>query len=109
MRTIAKADVVVALGSRLGPFGTLPQYDMAYWPDNAKIIQVDVNLAVLGLSKRVDIASCGDVKAVAAELLERIKSLRPNLGPIRRDWMKLPAKNAPGPMNWLNGLPPPVS
>jgi sulfoacetaldehyde acetyltransferase len=77
MRTIAQADVVLALGSRLGPFGTLPQYDMAYWPQQAKIIQVDVNVAVLGLSKRVDVASCGDVKAFCVELLDRLKGLTP--------------------------------
>ncbi|WP_054032818.1 sulfoacetaldehyde acetyltransferase [Desulfatitalea tepidiphila] len=78
MRTIAKADVVLALGSRLGPFGTLPQYDMAYWPEKARIIQVDVNVAVLGLSKRVDVASCGDVKAFSVELLNRLKSVAPD-------------------------------
>ena len=27
---------------RLGPFGTLPQYDIEYWPKQAKIVQVDV-------------------------------------------------------------------
>ncbi|MDP2707217.1 MAG: thiamine pyrophosphate-binding protein, partial [Burkholderiales bacterium] len=32
MRLINKADVVLALGSRLGPFGTLPQYGFDYWP-----------------------------------------------------------------------------
>jgi len=78
MRTIAKADVVLALGSRLGPFGTLPQYDMDYWPENARIIQVDVNVAVLGLSKRADVASCGDVKAFSVELLNRLKSVAPD-------------------------------
>ncbi|MBI5550674.1 MAG: sulfoacetaldehyde acetyltransferase [Desulfobacterales bacterium] len=81
MRTIAKADVVLALGSRLGPFGTLPQYDMEYWPKQAKIIQVDVNIAVLGLSKRADVASCGDVKAFSAELLDLLKARRPDLKP----------------------------
>ncbi len=81
MRTIAKADVVLALGSRLGPFGTLPQYDMEYWPKQAKIIQVDVNIAVLGLSKRADVASCGDVKAFSAELLDLLKRRRPDLKP----------------------------
>ena len=40
MKLIAQADVVVALGSRLGPFGTLPQHGMDYWPKNAKIIQI---------------------------------------------------------------------
>jgi sulfoacetaldehyde acetyltransferase len=81
MRTIARADVVLALGSRLGPFGTLPQYDMDYWPRQAKIIQVDVNAAVLGLSKRVDVASCGDVKAFSIDLLTRIQALKPGARP----------------------------
>ena len=79
MRTIAKADVVLALGSRLGPFGTLPQYDIAYWPENAKIIQVDMNVAVLGLSKRVDIASCADCKEYTPELLKAVKEIAPGL------------------------------
>ena len=48
MRTLKKADVVIALGTRLGPFGTLPQYDIVYWPENAKLIQCDVNVAAPG-------------------------------------------------------------
>ena len=79
MRTIAKADVVVALGCRLGPFGTLPQYDMKYWPDNAKIIQVDVDASVLGLSRRVDVASCADVKEFTAELMKAVVAKSPEL------------------------------
>ncbi len=43
MKLIAQADVVLALGSRLGPFGTLPQHGIEYWPKDAKIIQVDTN------------------------------------------------------------------
>lgn len=81
MRIIAKADVIIALGSRMGPFGTLPQYDMAYWPDNAKLIQVDVDLSVLGLSKKVEVASCADVKEYTAELLQAVKALKPGLAP----------------------------
>lgn len=81
MRTIAKADVVLALGCRMGPFGTLPQYDMAYWPDDAKIVQVDVDAKVLGLSRRVDVASCADVKEYTTELLEAVKALKPDLAP----------------------------
>jgi len=79
MRTLAKADVVIALGTRLGPFGTLPQYDMAYWPENAKLIQCDVNIAALGLSKKADIYNCGDVKEFSALLLQRVKELAPGL------------------------------
>jgi sulfoacetaldehyde acetyltransferase len=81
MRTIAKADVVIALGCRLGPFGTLPQYDMAYWPERAKLIQVDVDVSVLGLSKKVDVASCADVKEYTSELLKVVKELKPGLTP----------------------------
>lgn len=43
MKLIAQADVVVALGSRLGPFGTLPQHNMDYWPKDAQIIQIDAD------------------------------------------------------------------
>ena len=82
MRTIAKADVVLALGSRLGPFGTLPQYDIDYWPSAAKIIQVDVDAKVLGLSKKVDIAACADVKPFAGELLEALRALAPDRAPV---------------------------
>lgn len=79
MKTLKKADVVIALGTRLGPFGTLPQYEMAYWPERAKLIQCDVNIAALGLSKKADIYSCGDVKEFSAILLKRIKELAPNM------------------------------
>ena len=94
MRTIAKADVVLALGCRLGPFGTLPQYDMTYWPAQARIIQVDVNVAVLGLSKRVDAASCGDVKAFATELLQRLRALKPGQAPDAARLTDIAAANA---------------
>lgn len=79
MRTIAKADVVIALGSRLGPFGTLPQYDIEYWPANAKLIQVDINPRVFGLSKRPDVASVADVKEFTAELLTIVKEMKTGL------------------------------
>ncbi|MBW1847468.1 MAG: sulfoacetaldehyde acetyltransferase [Deltaproteobacteria bacterium] len=79
MRTISKADVVIALGSRMGPFGKLPQYDMSYWPEKAKIIQVDVDVKVLGLSLKVDVASCADVKEYTSELLDIVKTLKPGL------------------------------
>ncbi len=79
MRTLKKADLVIALGTRLGPFGTLPQYDIVYWPEQAKLIQCDTNLAVLGVAKRADVYSCGDVKEFTGLLLGRIKALAPGL------------------------------
>jgi sulfoacetaldehyde acetyltransferase len=79
MRTIAKADVVICLGTRLGPFGTLPQYDMEYWPADAKLIQVDANHKVLGLTRRVDLACLADVKEFTAALLQELRALKPGL------------------------------
>lgn len=81
MKTIKQADVVLAIGCRLGPFGTLPQYDIEYWPKNAKVIQVDIDHKVLGLSQRVELAILADSKEFAAAVLkevEKIKKLKPN-------------------------------
>ena len=73
MKLIAQADVVLALGSRLGPFGTLPQHGIDYWPKNAKLIQVDSNHRVLGLVKPMTVGVCGDAKPAAAEMLHRLQ------------------------------------
>ena len=72
MRLIAKADVVLALGTRLGPFGTLPQHGMDYWPNDAKIIQVDADHKMLGLVKPISVGIHGDAAAAAEALLERL-------------------------------------
>lgn len=75
MRLIEKADVVLALGSRLGPFGTLPQYGLDYWPKTAKIIQIDADLRVLGLVRPVELAINGDARASAAALVEDLRQI----------------------------------
>jgi sulfoacetaldehyde acetyltransferase len=73
MKLLAQADVVLALGTRLGPFGTLPQYDIDYWPTQAKIIQVDADARMLGLVKPVSVGIHGDARAAATALLERLR------------------------------------
>jgi sulfoacetaldehyde acetyltransferase len=72
MKLISRADVVVALGSRLGPFGTLPQHGMDYWPKEAKIIQIDADHKMLGLVKKISVGICGDAKAAAIALTQRL-------------------------------------
>ena len=76
MKLIARADVVVALGTRLGPFGTLPQHGIDYWPKNAKIIQVDADAKMLGLVKKISVGICGDARAAALALVARLKGKR---------------------------------
>jgi len=68
MKLMAQADVVVALGSRLGPFGTLPQHGLDYWPKDAKIIQIDADHKMLGLVKKISVGICGDAGASARAL-----------------------------------------
>ena len=77
MELIAKADVVLALGTRLNPFSTLPGYGIDYWPRDAKIIQVDINPDRIGLTKPVSVGIIGDARHVATSLLDR---LAPNAG-----------------------------
>ena len=72
MKLIAQADVVLALGSRLGPFGTLPQHGLDYWPKDAKIIQVDADHKMIGLVKKVSVGICGDAAAAATALHARL-------------------------------------
>ena len=78
MNTISKADVVLALGTRLGPFGALPQYGFDYWPRDAKIIQVDINARKLGLTNHVDVPILGDAKLTAASLTEMFLETPPS-------------------------------
>ena len=69
MELISKADVVLALGTRLNPFSTLPGYGIDYWPTQAKIIQVDLNADRIGLTKTVAVGIQGDARMVAEQIL----------------------------------------
>jgi sulfoacetaldehyde acetyltransferase len=76
MKLIGKADVVLALGTRLGPFGTLPQHGLDYWPKDARIIQIDADPKMLGLVKAISVGICGDAKAAARALSSRLAQRR---------------------------------
>ncbi len=75
MQLIKQADVVLALGTRLNPFSTLPGYGMDYWPKDASIIQVDMNSDRIGLTKKVTVGICGDAKLVAQQLLAQLSPI----------------------------------
>jgi sulfoacetaldehyde acetyltransferase len=74
MKLISQADVVLALGTRLGPFGTLPQHGLDYWPKNAKVIQIDSDARMLGLVKPIEVGIQGDAREAAEALVARLKS-----------------------------------
>ncbi len=72
MELVAKADVVLALGTRLNPFSTLPGYGIDYWPKDAKVIQVDINSDRLGLTKTLTVGIQGDARRVAEQILAQL-------------------------------------
>ena len=74
MELVAKADVVLALGTRLNPFSSLPAYGIDYWPKEAKIIQVDINADRIGLTKKVTVGIQGDARMVAEQILAQLPS-----------------------------------
>ncbi len=95
MQLIAKADVVLALGTRLNPFATLPGYGMEYWPTAAAIIQVDINPDRIGLTKPIAVGIVGDVKKVSNSILARLSVTAGNadreerkatIAKIKEDW-----------------------
>jgi len=99
MQLISKADVVLALGTRLNPFSTLPGYGIDYWPKNANIIQVDMNPDRIGLTKKVTVGIAGDAKQVAKQILEKLSSNAGNTGREERKNLIHQTKSA-----WLQTL-----
>ncbi|KJZ20692.1 sulfoacetaldehyde acetyltransferase [Loktanella sp. S4079] len=90
MELIAKADVVLALGTRLNPFSTLPGYGIDYWPENAKVIQVDINPDRIGLTKKVSVGIIADAAKAASGILAQLSDTAGDAG--RDDRKSLIAK-----------------
>ena len=99
MELIAKADVVLALGTRLNPFSTLPGYGIDYWPKSAKVIQVDINPDRIGLTKPVTVGICGDAKQVAQQILAQLSAKAGTAGREERSALIHATKSA-----WLQAL-----
>ena len=84
---IKEADVVLALGTRLNPFSTLPGYNLDYWPNEANLIQVDINPDRIGLTKPVTVGIVGDARQVAEQILSGLADNAGDAG--REDRRKL--------------------
>jgi sulfoacetaldehyde acetyltransferase len=80
MELIARADVVLALGTRLNPFSTLPGYGIDYWPKDARVIQVDLNPDRIGLTKKVSVGIVGDAAKVARGIAARLSDAAGDAG-----------------------------
>ena len=94
MQMIAKADVVLALGTRLNPFSSLPAYQTEYWPKDAALIQVDINADRIGLTKKVAVGIQGDARMVAEQILARLSGTAGDTGRDEREGRVAQAKSA---------------
>ena len=70
-----QADVVLALGTRLGHFTTF--YDNRTVPKAAAIIQVEIDQREIGRNFPVDVGILGDAGAVASSLAQRLEGAVP--------------------------------
>lgn len=77
MHTLKEADVLLAIGTRLSVFGTLPSYDIDYFPKHAKIIQIDINPRNIARTHPIEVGIIGDAKAASVELMKRLKANNP--------------------------------
>ena len=94
MELISKADVVLALGTRLNPFSTLPGYGIDYWPTSAKIIQVDINPDRIGLTKKVTVGIVGDAAKVAQGIAAHLSDTAGDAGRADRKALIAQTKSA---------------
>lgn len=68
MYALKEADVLLAIGTRLSVFGTLPSYDIDYFPKQADIIQIDINPRNIARTHPVEVGIIGDAKAASEEI-----------------------------------------
>lgn len=75
MNLLKEADVVLAIGTRLSVFGTLPCYDIDYFPKKAKIIQIDINPGNIARTHAIEAGIIGDAKEASKEIFSRLQEL----------------------------------
>lgn len=96
MQVLNEADVVLAIGTRLSVFGTLPQYDFDYFPKKAKIVQIDLNPKQIARTHPVHLGLVADAKAAAEAIIQRLREKDGGRAPdasrmakvqsLRREW-----------------------
>jgi len=93
MNTLKKADVVLAVGTRLSVFGTLPCYDIDYFPKQAKIIQIDINPRNIARTHPIEVGIIGDAREASREILKRLKEINPNFATNKERLLEVAEEN----------------
>ena len=72
MKCVQDSDLVIAIGTRLNPFGTTPQYNMPYWDANKPLIQIEANQHMIGNSCDPTLGVHGDASETMRKVYEYI-------------------------------------
>ena len=83
IEAIRRADLVLAVGTRLGQSTTF--YDNRFLPAGAQIIQIEIDPQEIGRNYPVTVGIEGDAKAVTQGLIQRVQEVEPRPNP---DWLK---------------------
>ncbi len=73
MQVCSKADVVLAAGSRIGQFTSLPYYDFEYLTRRSRIIQIDIDPKQIGRYLPIEIGLVADLKFALRSIISTIK------------------------------------
>lgn len=73
MKLMSKADVVLALGTRLNSFGTTPQYGIDFFPQGAQLIHNSINPLELGALRSISVGLVGDCGEVTQQLIASLR------------------------------------
>ncbi|MGD8492237.1 MAG: thiamine pyrophosphate-binding protein [Desulfobacterales bacterium] len=93
----SQANVVLAVGSRLGELNMWGRPPMFGDADQQQLIQIDTEPTHMGLNRPVDVALVGDADVVLSQLLEAVKSRTQKRNPhpkiaelraVQDDWQK---------------------
>ncbi len=80
MRTVKNSDLVIAIGTRLGPFSVTKQDNIEYWDDNKVLIQIDSDRSKLGLSCSPNLSIHADAGLAMKQLYIILKNANPKNG-----------------------------
>ncbi|MGD9280963.1 MAG: thiamine pyrophosphate-binding protein [Desulfobacterales bacterium] len=70
----SQADVVLAVGTRLGELNMWGQPPMFGEPEKQRLIQIDTEPTHMGLNRSVDVALVGDAKKILSQLFKAVKA-----------------------------------
>lgn len=74
MRAVRDSDLILAIGTRIGPFSITPQDGIEYWNDLKRLVQVDLNRSNLGISCNPTLAVHSDAGMFCQQLLDTLIS-----------------------------------